>query len=227
MTENEGKAGDAGAKPEDGEHRDMRGKDTGNPEINPGEAASVEGLVDAETDSVLDWSSGSEQVAALQSEVADLKDKLVRQVAETENVRKRAAKEKQDASKYAVSSFAADMLSVADNLRRALDAVPEQRRGESELIQNLLAGVEGTERELQHVFERAGIKPVNPIGEPFDPNFHEAMYEVPTNDYAPGTVAHVMQQGYMIHDRILRPARVGVAKPAEGEANSGKIDQSV
>ncbi len=169
-----------------------------------------------------------DRVAALETELAEMKDRLIRQVAETENLRKRAAKEKQDASKYAVSNFAADVLSVADNLHRALSAVEGKDFSDNPAIEGLLGGIKGTARELQQVFERAGIRAIEPLGEAFDPNFHEAMYEVPTADYAPGTVADVMQPGYVIHDRVLRPARVGVAKALDTDGKAATtIDQTI
>lgn len=158
------------------------------------------------------------RVAELEAEVAALKDRLMRAIAETENVRRRATKEKEDASKYALSRFAGDLLSVADNLSRALESVPQDARAESEVIGNLMVGVEGTQRELMQVFERFGIKPVAAEGEAFDPNKHEALFEIEHAEAKPGTVLQVVQGGYVIHDRLLRPARVGVAKAAEAPA---------
>jgi len=168
------------------------------------------------------------RVEQLETELADMKDRLIRQVAETENLRKRAAKEKQDASRYAVSNFAADILSVADNLHRALSAVEGKDYSEDPALDGLIGGIRGTSRELAQVFERAGIRAIEPLGQLFDPNFHEAMYEVPTAEYPPGTVADVMQPGYVIHDRVLRPARVGVAKASDADGQAKPtIDQTI
>ncbi|WP_454559083.1 nucleotide exchange factor GrpE [Parapedomonas caeni] len=152
-------------------------------------------------------------LAKAQAEVADLKDRLLRQAAETENVRRRLEKEKQDASAYALTSFARDLLGVADNLRRALDAVPESARADAGLA-TVLTGVEMTERELLNVFGKFGIAQIEALGQKLDPNRHQAMMEVPTPDAEPGTVVQVLQAGYVIKDRLLRPAMVGVAKAA-------------
>ena len=161
-----------------------------------------------------------EHIASLEAEVGDLKDKLLRALAEVENVRRRAQKEVGDSAKYGPSSLARELFPVADNLRRALDAVPADARESSEPIKNLLIGVEMTEKELLAAFERSGIKRIDPAGEKFDHNFHQAMMEVPTNDQPPGTVVQVMQVGYVLHDRLLRPAMVGVAKAADSAAPS-------
>ncbi len=152
-------------------------------------------------------------VAELQSEVAVLKDRLLRAVAETENVRRRADKDKADASNYAVTGFARDMLNVSDNLRRALDSQPEDTPDD---FKGFAEGVEVTERELLNIMERYGIKKVEPeVGEKFDHKFHQAMFEVPTAEHTPGSIMQVVAPGYVIKDRLLRPAMVGVAKGAE------------
>ncbi|MCJ9429890.1 nucleotide exchange factor GrpE [Kordiimonas marina] len=155
---------------------------------------------------------GDDLVAQLQAENADLKDKLLRAVAETENVRRRADKDKQDASAYAVTGFARDMLNVSDNLRRALDTLPEEIEG---TLKSFVEGVTMTERELLNTLERHGIREVKPeAGDKFDPLLHQAMFEVPTDEVAPGSVVQVVTAGYVIKDRLLRPAMVGVAKGA-------------
>lgn len=157
----------------------------------------------------------------LAAELAKTKDQLLRAVAEAENIRKRAERERVDISRYSIASFAKGLLSVADNLRRALDSVPEdQREGNS-----VYTGVEATERELLRVFESAGIKKITPHGEVFNPNFHEVMFEI-ESDQPPGTVLQVMEPGYVIHDRLLRPARVGVAKNS-GQEQKPVIDEKV
>lgn len=153
-------------------------------------------------------------LTAAQAEAAELKDRLLRTAADMENMRKRNERQLEDAHKYAVTGFARDVLTVADNLQRALAAIPPDRRGESELVQNLLGGVEAVEKELLAIFEKHNISRIVPLGEPFDPNRHEAVFEVPNSAYPAGTVAQVLQPGYQLNDRLLRPAMVGVAKGA-------------
>jgi len=151
-------------------------------------------------------------IADLQNEIAGLKDQLLRAVAETENVRRRAEREREEMAKYAVAGFARDVLTVADNLARALESVPEKARDADERLRNLYDGVEMTRRELDAILERHKIHRIEPLGEPFDHNYHQAMFEVEDTDAPPGTVVNVMQSGYLLHDRLLRPAMVGVAK---------------
>jgi molecular chaperone GrpE len=147
----------------------------------------------------------------LAAELADTKDRLLRALAETENVRRRGQREREDAQKYAVSGFAKDLLSTADNLRRALDSMPEAE-ARDERTKNLLAGVAATERDLLAVFERHGLRRVDPKGERFDHNFHQAIFEVPNSGKPAGTIIEVLQPGYVLNERLLRPAMVGVAK---------------
>jgi len=152
-------------------------------------------------------------VAELEAQVAELKDRLLRAAAETENVRRRAEKDKADATTYAVTGFARDVLSISDNLRRALDSQPEDIADDMKVF---LEGVEMTDRELLNTMERYGIKKVVPeVGEKFDHKFHQAMFEVPTDEHPVGTVMQVVAPGYVIKERLLRPAMVGVAKGAE------------
>lgn len=152
-----------------------------------------------------------ETIARLEAEAAELKDQLLRAVAEAENVRRRAAKEKLDASKFAISSLARDLLAVPDTLDRALASIGEDIRGQ-EGVASLIEGMELTQRQLLGVFERHGVKPINPMGEKFDPNFHQAMFEAPDTGQPDGTIVQILQAGYVIGDRLLRPAMVGVAK---------------
>jgi molecular chaperone GrpE len=152
-------------------------------------------------------------VDALREENAQLKDKLLRGLADMENLRKRLEREKAEATLYAASNFARDLLSVADNFSRAVAAVtPEQRAAADEMSSNLLAGIEVTERELTNVLERHGIRRIDALGQKVDPHMHQAMFEVPTADHPAGTVVQVMQNGYAIGTRCLRPALVGVSK---------------
>ena len=156
------------------------------------------------------------EIATLKDEVAQGKDRLLRLAAEMENLRKRTEREKAEATLYAATNFARDLLSVADNLRRALEALTQDERDRAgEVETNLIAGVEVTERELLNVFQRHGIRKLEVVGQKFDPNFHQAIYEVPTSEKPPGIVMQEMQAGYAVGDRCLRPAMVGVSK-AEG-----------
>ncbi|HYE50343.1 MAG TPA: nucleotide exchange factor GrpE [Azospirillaceae bacterium] len=157
----------------------------------------------------------------LEAEVASLKDQLLRTLADAENARRRAQKEREDTAKYAVSGFAKDLLAVADNLRRALESVPEEARQGNDQVTGLLTGVEATERQLLAAFERAGIKKMEPMGEPFDPNFHQVMMEMEGTGKPAGSVVQVLQAGYTIHGRLLREAIVGVAKGGgDGKVNT-------
>jgi molecular chaperone GrpE len=157
------------------------------------------------------------RVAALEAELAEHKDRLLRALAETENTRRRAQREREDTAKYAITGFARDLLSAADNLRRALDSLPETEIAD-ERTRSLLAGVAATERELMAVFERHGLRRIDPKGERFDHNFHQAIFETERGDQPTGTIVEVLQPGYLLHDRLLRPAMVGVAKqPANSD----------
>jgi molecular chaperone GrpE len=145
--------------------------------------------------------------------IADLNDRLLRLAAELENTRKRAERDRADALRYGVASFARDMVAVGDNLTRALNAIEESDRdGLPENVVNLLEGVAATERDLQATLQRNGVKALDPMGEKFDPNFHEAMFEAPGTGQESGSIIQVIEIGYMIGERLLRPAKVGVAK---------------
>ena len=151
-----------------------------------------------------------ERYSALQAELAEAKQSILYAQAETQNVRRRLAKDAQDARAYAATGFARDILSVADNLSRALDAIPVELRGDDK-FKGLVVGLEATGREIDSVFQRNGITRIVSVGEMLDPNRHQAMIEMPS-DQKPGTIVQEMQAGYMIKDRLLRPAMVGVAK---------------
>jgi molecular chaperone GrpE len=160
-----------------------------------------------------------EQTEALTREVADLKDRLLRALAETENVRRRSERDVADARSFGISSFARDLLVVADNMRRALDAIdPGLRENADSGIKALISGVELTERELLNVLEKHGVTKIDPVGAKFDPHRHQAMFEVQDASIPNGTVVQVMQPGYMIGERVLRPALVSVAKGGPREA---------
>ena len=162
--------------------------------------------------------SAEARVAELEAEVAKYKDQALRALAEQENVRRRAQRDREDALKFAISGFAKDLVNVADNLRRAIDSVPEAQATKNELVKNLLSGVSATERELLGAFEKHGIRKVDPVGDKFDHNLHQAIFELENTGKPAGTVVQVLQAGYTIHDRLLREAMVGVAKGPVTEA---------
>ena len=162
-----------------------------------------------------------QRIAELEAELASEKDRLLRHLAEFENSRRRNEREREDSQKYAVAKLAGDMVNVADNLRRALDSMPLEGVTDKQM-RNLLEGVSATERELLAIFEKWNIQRIIPLGEPFDPNFHNAMLEIPDSGQKPGTVVQVFIPGYKIFDRLLREAGVAVAK---GEVK--KVDTKV
>jgi molecular chaperone GrpE len=162
----------------------------------------------------------AQELSGLRAEVEALKDRALRAMAEVENVRKRLERERDDARTYSVTRFARDILTVADNLNRALSAFPAEVRAKTDdSVKAVLDGVEATARELGAALGRHGVKPIAAEGQKFDPNLHQAIAEVPTRDAPPGTVVSVVQDGYLIGDRLLRPAMVTIAK-ASGPAPS-------
>jgi molecular chaperone GrpE len=164
--------------------------------------------------------SPEEAMAKLEQEKSELKDRLLRALADMENLRRRTEREVADTRSYAVTAFARDILSVADNLRRALEAVPATaRKAGDSAIAGLIDGIELTERELTKTLERHGVRKVDPAGQKFDPNMHQAMFEAPHESIAKGQVHTVVQPGYAIGERVLRPALVGVSSGAPAAAN--------
>ena len=148
----------------------------------------------------------------LQKEINHMKDQLLRSLAEAENIRKRTQREKEEARQYAITNFARDLLNIADNLNRALQVMPSEQEEVLPAVKSLMEGVQLTQRELEAIFNRQGIKRISPLGEKFNHNFHQAMFETETEDQEAGIITQVLQDGYVIHDRLLRPAMVGVAK---------------
>ena len=166
----------------------------------------------------------AQQSTALEREHTETKDRLLRALAEMENLRKRTEREVADSRLYSVTSFARDLLVVADNMRRALDTVtPELRESAESSVKSLIEGVELTERELLKALEKNGVRQFTPQGEKFDPNVHQAMFEIPDATVPVGSVVQVVQPGYMLGDRVLRPALVGVSKggPKTAPASAG------
>lgn len=201
-------------------------------------AAAAKGLPDALGDAIdlpPDLAQGGDVLnrireleAELEERTKEVSDKLLRAMAETENVRRRLERERDETAKFAVAGFAKNLLSVADNLRRAVDSVPADERQSNEFLNTLLSGVEATERELVQAFDKAGIEKVEPIDQPFDPNFHEVMFEMPGGGKPAGTVMQVLQAGYVLNGRLLRAARVGVAKAGDpGAPPDHKVNQTV
>ena len=153
-----------------------------------------------------------------------MKDQGLRALAEADNVRKRALKDREDATKYAISNFARDLLDYTDNFKRAIDSIPEDLKSTGDdRITNLLTGLEAMQRQLLQTFEKNGIKKIEPRDEPFNPHFHEVMFEIPGTGKPAGTIIQLVDAGYVLHDRLLRPARVGVAKD-EGQSPSHQLD---
>lgn len=196
--------------------------------IEPEQAEAAEGAIEPEAaeaevepDGSSPWAGkpagddaaadGEPEERDYEAELAEANDRLLRALAETENIRRRSQREREETARFAIASFARDVLPVADNLRRALDSVPEDP-GENEALGSLVGGIELTERELAAIFERHGIERIDPAGEKFDHNLHEAMFEIPTADAEPGTVVQVVETGYVLNGRLLRAARVGIAR---------------
>ena len=162
-----------------------------------------------------DVSSTEENNEQLQIKIEELKDQLMRTLAESENLRKRTIKEVDQAKKYSHISFVRDLVSSIDNFKRALDSLPEDRDELPETVKNLIIGLEIVEKEINITFEKHNLKQISPLGQKFDYNFHQAMFEVPTKDEEPGTVVEVSQKGYLLYDRLVRPAMVGISKKLE------------
>ena len=165
----------------------------------------------------------TEKLKKAEDDLAKSNDQLLRSVAEMDNLRKRSIREREDAGKYAVTSFAKDLLDVADTFRRALQAIPDDLRSDDR-INNLVQGIEATERSLLACFEKNGIRKIEPMDEAFNPNFHEVMFESPVSGKQAGTIIQLIEPGYVIQDRLLRPARVGVAKAMPTDTAPHAID---
>ena len=178
--------------------------------------------VDGETENVAAAQAGDvgaghniDPLTAMTAERDALKDQLLRALADTENMRRRSEREADTARKYGHTQFARDLVGAIDNLARALASAPEDKSSLDESVQSLLTGIELSWTEIQSAIEKHGVRQINPVGEKFDYNFHQAMFEVPTNDHPPGMVLEVVQHGYALYDRLLRPAMVGVSKSAD------------
>lgn len=220
------------AKPEDSEAEAATRPEGG--ETPAADPSASDGGADSASEGADPVGNAPDATAELRAEVADLKDRLLRAAAEMENMRRRYEREMSDARQYAVTGFAREVLSISDNLGRALAAVPEDASKEGGALSGLIEGVEMTERELLRVLDKHNVKRIEPEGTKFDPNFHQAMFEVENNDVPNGTVVQVVQHGYSIGERVLRPALVGVSKanpaaksepaPAAKEASGKESD---
>jgi len=189
---------------------------------NPEEQHETSGAQPNEDGQATDTSNQDDpgESGGIEAELADTKDRLLRALAESENVRRRASRDVENASKRAIAGFAREMVVVADNLNRALGAVDSEKLGDNDAVKSLLEGIEMTAREMQNAFSRNGIKKIDPLGERFDPQHHEAMFEFEDPSKPAGSVGQVLELGYTLHDQPLRPAKVGVTKggPKQGAA---------
>ena len=212
-------------KEESKKQHDKANKNNNGNEGPESEAASVTDISDENPEIIKEDDQESDEIPEssdpkddppsyeeLTLEIVDLKDQLLRTVAESENVRRRTGREKADSLKYAITNFARSVLSVADNLSRALESVTAEARATSEDLENLCVGIEMTWKELDNVYEKFEITPIDALGKKFDHNLHQAMFEIDDPDQPAGVVVQQIQKGYMIHDRLLRPAMVGVSK---------------
>jgi len=182
------------------------------PEAEPDPDASAEEGAESE-----------QRVEALETENENLNDKLLRALAEAENVRRRAVRDREDAAKYAIANFAREILTVADNVKRALASADADTADENDALKNLIVGLEMIEREMLATFERFGIASIDALGQKFDHNLHEAMFEIDNADQPTGTVIQVLETGYMLNDRLLRPAKVGVTKGSPKETEPADV----
>ncbi|MBZ9789862.1 nucleotide exchange factor GrpE [Rhizobium sp. 3T7] len=196
---------------------------------NGPDAAAAEAAADAaanvENEAAAEATAQPDPLELLKVENVELRDRYLRLAAEMDNLRRRTEREVKDAKTYSAAGFARDMLAVSDNLRRAIDAIPEEAKAGADAgLTTLIEGVEMTERSMLSALERHGVRKLEPVGQKFDPNFHQAMFEVPNPDVPNNTVVQVVQAGYTIGERVLRPAMVGVAKGGpklvEPETNS-------
>ncbi|MEC7701677.1 MAG: nucleotide exchange factor GrpE, partial [Pseudomonadota bacterium] len=179
------------------------------------------------TEDTIAGADSAARIAELEQAVAQEKERALRALAEAENTRRRALKDREDAGKYAISRFARDLLDVLDNFSRAMDAVPEDLKEVDERINGVITGVESVQNDMLKIFTSHGIQKIEPLDERFDPNFHEVMFEAPGSGKPEGVVIQVIEPGYVISGRLLRPARVGVAKGDPGAAPNHAVDEEV
>lgn len=186
----------------------------------------IQYLADDEIEEEVELSDDDEK-NEFELKIAELKDQLMRTLADSENLRKRTLKDVEQAKKYSHITFVRDLVSSVDNLKRALDSVPEDKSNLPEPIKNLIVGLEIVEKEILTTLEKNNIKQIDPINEKFDYNFHQAMFEISTSDYDPGTVVQVSQKGYLLYDRLVRPAMVGVSKKIEEKKDNHDSEKDI
>lgn len=204
--------------------------DTNKPEDDKAATTATETTGTTTEQQTTEPATAPDPIEALKAENQDMRDKLLRTIAEMENLRKRTEREIADTRSYAIAGFARDMLTATDSLSRALMVLPAEARDSSDATtRSLIEGIEMTEREMQRLLAKHGVKPIEAEGQKFDPHKHQAMFEVPDPSRPEGTVVQVVQAGFAIGDRVLRPAMVGVAKGggAAGAPAEGTIDKSV
>ena len=192
--------------------------------VNEKEKMEVEQFLDEEVEVEVEEEEAVVGDNDLEVKIKELKDQLMRTLADGENLRKRTLKEVEQAKKYSHISFVRDLVSSVDNLKRALDSIPEDKSNLSEPIKNLILGLEIVEKEIVTTLEKNNIKQISPLGEKFDYNFHQAMFEIPTNDCDPGLVVEVSQNGYLLYDRLVRPAMVGISKKIEEKKDNQETE---
>lgn len=179
-------------------------------------------------ESSIELEQAQNKIEQLEEELAVVKNKFLREAAEVENTRKRMLKERDDAKKFSIASFAKDLLDVSDNFERALGAAPENKDGLDDSLKSLLEGIEATQRAMTRSFEKNGIVKLEPKDQKFDPNFHEVMFEAPMPDKENGFIIQIIECGYTLHGRLIRPARVGIAKnPDDNKPTRHQIDEQV
>lgn len=203
---------------QDQEDEHLRPTETGQePQAENGaeDAAPEEETAEPEERNGEDRAQLEARIKELEAAMATAKDQVLRAMADAENTRKRAMREREDAGKYAISAFARDLLDFSDNFKRALASIPEELRSD-ERINAVITGIDAMGKELLNTFEKHGIRKIDPMDELFNPNYHEVMFEAPGTGKPAGTIIQVVEPGYLIKDRLLRPARVGVAKGEDG-----------
>ncbi len=178
------------------------------------------------SDSGSDVDPAQQQIETLLAELDKTKDQMMRALAEAENTRRRSIKDREDVRKYAVSEFARDLLDFSDNFGRALGSIPPELMDLDERLKNVLTGIEAMETVLLKTFDKHGIKKIEPMDEPFNPNFHEVMFESPGTGKPAGTIIQIIEPGYVLHDRLLKPARVGIAKD-EGQGSAPSTGDNI
>ena len=190
--------------------------------------AAADNAAYVDNDTAQEEAGQPDALELLKAENGELRDRYLRLAAEMDNLRRRTEREVKDAKSYSVAGFARDMLAVSDNLRRALDAIPPEVKAAADVgLTTLIEGVEMTERAMLSALERHGVRKLEPVGQKFDPNFHQAMFEVPNPEVPNNTVVQVVQAGFTIGERVLRPAMVGVAKggPKPVETENSVLDE--